>query len=62
MMSTLSRANSATISAQRYSIAIVRPSIQPRSWSRRANAAARSLSAKGVLSPKNPTIGRFAGC
>jgi hypothetical protein len=22
----------------------------------------RSLSAKGVLSPKNPTIGRFPGC
>ena len=70
MMSTLSWANSAAISAkrslrpsaQRYSIAIVRPSIQPRSWSRRTNAATRSLSPTGVLSPKNPTIGRFPGC
>ena len=70
MMSTLIRENSAAISAkrslrasaQRYSIAIVRPSIQPRSWSRRANAAARSFSARGVLSPKKPTIGRFTAC
>jgi hypothetical protein len=70
MTSTLSRTNSAAISAkrslrpsaQRYSIATVRPSIQPSSCSRCTKAATHWLLAEGVAAPKNPMIGSFAGC
>ena len=70
MRSTLSRTNSAAISAarslrpsaQRYSIATVRPSIHPSSRSRFKNAASLWLSITGVLCPKNPMVGSFGGC
>ena len=70
MTSTLSRTNSAAISAkrslrpsaQRYSIATVRPSIQPSSRSRCTKAAIHWLAAEGVLAPRNPMVGSFAGC
>src|SRR5262249_48480646 len=66
MRSTLSRTNSAAISAkgsarpspQRYSMATVRFSIQPSSRSRCTKAATRWLSTKGVAEPKNPTVGK----
>ena len=69
MTSTLSRTNSAAISAkrsarpsdQRYSIVTVRPSIQPSSCSRCAKAATHSLAAERVLRPENPIVGSFAG-
>ena len=68
MTSTLSRTNSAAISAkrslrpsaQRYSIATVRPSIQPSSRSRCTKAAIHWLWAEGVLAPRNPMVGSFA--
>src|SRR6516162_1055936 len=68
--STLSRTNSAAISpkrsglpsAQRYSIARVRPSIQPSSRSRSTKAGWRWLSTERVLAPKYPTVGTFPAC
>jgi len=70
MISTLSRTNSAAISArrssrpsaQRYPIATVRPSIQPSSRSRCTKAATHSLAAERVLWPKKPMVGSFADC
>src|SRR5262245_18012212 len=70
MISTLSRANSAAISAkrslrpsaQRYSIAMLRFSIHP-SWCRRCTkTATRWLSTKGVVEPRNPMVGSLPGC
>jgi len=68
--STLSRTSSAASSAarslrpsaQRYSIATVRPSIQPSSRSRCTKAAVHWLWTEGVVAPKKPTIGNFACC
>ena len=70
MTSTLSRTNSAAISAkrserpsaQRTSIATVRPSIQPSSRSRCAKAATHGLAAEGVGPTRNPMVGSFVGC
>ena len=70
MTSTLSRTNSAAISAkrsarpsaQRYSIAMVRPSIQPKSRNRCTKAATHWLQAEGVVVPRNPIVGSFPGC
>ena len=70
MTSTLSRAISVAISAkrslrpsvQRYSIATVRPSIQPSSRRRCTKAATRWLPVEGVATPKNPMVGSFPGC
>jgi len=70
MTSTLSWTNSAAISAirsgrpaaERYSIAIVLPSIQPSLCSCCRKAAARALSAEGVLWYKKPMVRSFAGC
>src|ERR1039458_7254293 len=70
IISTLSRTNSATISAKRslrpsahrYSIATVRPSIQPSLRNCCTKAAVQSLQAEDVLAPKNPMVGSFAGC
>ena len=70
MTSTLRRTNSAAISAnralrpsaQRYSIAMVRPSIQPRSCKRWTRAATRWLSAEGVAPPKTPMVGNLPAC
>jgi len=69
MTSTLRRTNSAAISskrsvrpsAQRYSIATVRPSIQPSSRSRCTNAANHWPCDEGVPATRNPMVG-FAGC
>ena len=68
--STLSRANSAAISearslrpsAQRYSIATVRPSFQPSSRSRCSKAAAHCPAVEGVCPPRNPMTGSFPAC
>jgi hypothetical protein len=49
-------------SAQRYSIATLRPSIQPRSRSRCTNAAVHWLCAEGVFWPTNPMVGRSTAC
>jgi hypothetical protein len=70
MTSTLSRTNSATISggrskrpsAQRYSIATLRPSIQPSSRNRCTKAAVHWLWTEGVFPPRNPMVGSFPGC
>ena len=70
MTSTLSRTNSAAISAkrsvrpsaQRYWIATVRPSIQPSSCSRCTKAAVHGPQAEAAAVPKNPIVGSFAGC
>ncbi len=70
MRSTLRRMNSAAISAarsvrpsaQRYSIAIVRPSIQPSSRSRCTKAATHWPWVAGVAEPKYPMVGSFADC
>ena len=70
MTSTFSRTNSAAISAkrslrpsaQRNSIATVRPSIQPSSRSRCTNAAIRWPSAEAVLDPNNPMVRSLLGC
>src|SRR3989454_4478247 len=68
--STLSRTNSAAISAkrslrpsaQRYSIATLRPSLQRSSRSRCTKAAVHWLCAAAVPEPMNPMVGSFAGC
>jgi acetolactate synthase-1/2/3 large subunit len=49
-------------SAQRYSIATVRPSIQPNSRSRCTKAATHWPMANGVLEPNKPIVGSFADC
>jgi hypothetical protein len=67
MTSTLSRTNSAAISAwragfpsdQRYSIAMVRPSIQPNSRSRCTNAAVQGLE---LGAASNPMVGSLPAC
>jgi hypothetical protein len=67
--STFMRTNSAAISAprsgrpsdQRYSIAMVRPSIQPSSRSRCTKAAVQGLQTEASV-PKNPMVGSFPGC
>jgi hypothetical protein len=64
--STLSRTNSAAISAkrsvrpsaQRYWMATVRPSIQPSSCSRRTKAAVHGAQAEGAAVPRNPVVMR----
>src|SRR5262245_29976228 len=68
--STLSRTNSAAISAnrpvrpsaQRYSIARLRPSIQPSSRSRCTKAAVHGPQADAVVVPRNPMVGTFPAC
>src|SRR5262245_50172626 len=70
MTSTLRRTNSAAISskrsvrpsAQRYSIATVRPSIQLSSCNRRTKAATHWPWDEGVPATSNPMIGSFADC
>ena len=70
MTSTLSRTNSAAISAkrslrpsaQRNSIATVRPSIQPSSRNRCTKAATQGLRAEGVAVPRNPMVGSLPDC
>ncbi len=70
MTSTLSRTNSATISGsrsrrpsdQRYSIAIVRPSIQPSSFNRCTKSAINWSLADRVLARKKPMVGLLAVC
>jgi hypothetical protein len=70
MISTLSRTNSAAISAkrsllpaaQRYSMVMLPPSIQPSSRSRRTNAANHWPWVEGVPGTNNPMVGTFAGC
>ena len=67
MTSTFSRTNSAAISAnrslrpsaQRYSIAIVSPSIQPCSRIRCTNAAVHSLWVDCESGPRKPMVGRL---
>ena len=67
---TFSRTNSATISGkrslrpspQRYSIATVRPSIQPSSRRRCTKAAVHWLMADEVSGPRNPMVGSFGCC
>jgi hypothetical protein len=59
----ISAARSARASAQRYSIATVRPSIQPSSRNRCTKAATHWLSAEGVFAPNSPMVGGFvASC
>ena len=68
--STLSRANSAAISAarslrpsaQRYSMATVRPSVQPSSRRRCRKAAVHGPWAAAVFEPRNPMTGIRPGC
>src|SRR5262249_14609859 len=68
MTSTLDRTNSATNSvmrssrpsAQRYSILMVRPSIQPSSRSRLSNSSAGHTDF--VTVPRNPIVGTFRAC
>ena len=70
MTSTFCRTNSATISvarslrpsADRTSIATVRPSIQPSSRSRCTKAALRQLSTEALVGFKNPMVGSFSAC
>ena len=70
MTSTLSRTNSAAISAnrskrpsaQRYSIAMVRPSFHPSSCNRCTKAATHSLPPESVVWPRNPMVGGFPAC
>ena len=70
MTFTLRRTNSAAISAkrslrpsaQRYSNATVRPSIQPSSCSRRSKAATYWFQTEGVAAPKTPIVGGLPGC
>ena len=68
--STWSLTNSAAISTkrsgrpspQRYSILMVRPSIQPSSRSRWTKAAAHAPCEIAVLEPKNPMVGGVPAC
>src|SRR5262245_25727419 len=70
MTSTLSRMNSAAISAkrssrpsaQRYSMATVRFSIQPSSRSRCTKASVDALSNVALFAPRNPMVGSLPGC
>jgi hypothetical protein len=70
MTSTLSRTNSAAMSAkfslrasaQRYSIVTVRPAIQPSSRSRCTKAAVHGSQAEAVVVPRNPIVGSFVDC
>jgi hypothetical protein len=70
MTSTLSRTNSAAISAkrslrpsaQRYSIATVRPSTQPSCCSRCTNAAVHGLQPEAELEPRKPMVGSLPAC
>ena len=71
MTATLSRTKSAAMSAtrsmrpsaQRYSIATVRPSIQPSSRSRCTKAVAHGCPAEAEPEPRKPMVGNFpAGC
>src|SRR5262249_11406264 len=70
MTSTLCRTNSAAISAarsfrpcaQRTSVAAVRPSIQPSSFSRCTNAANHAPWTEGVPEPKNPIVRTLPDC
>src|SRR5262245_29595423 len=70
MTSTLRCTKSATISAerstrpsaQRYSIATVRPSVQPSSSNRRTKAAVQSRQLDAVLTPRYPMVGSFGCC
>ena len=70
MTSTLSRTNSAAISEnrslrpspQRYSIATLRPSVQPSSASRRTKAAVHWRSISGEEGARSPMIGSLARC
>jgi len=69
MTSTFRRRNSAAISAgpslrpaaQRYSMTMVRPSIQPSACSRCTKAATHSFAAEAVIAPRNPITG-IVGC
>src|SRR5262245_59911911 len=68
--STFSRTNSAAISARRslrpsahrYSIATVRPSIQPSSRNRSTRAATHWLAAEGVAAPRKPIVRYLPSC
>src|SRR5215831_1924253 len=68
--STFSRTNSAAISARRslrasahrYSIASVRPSIQPSSRNRCTKAATHWLAAEGVAAPRKPIVRCLPDC
>jgi hypothetical protein len=70
MTSTLSLTNSAAISAnrlllpsaQRYSMATVRPSIQPSSRSRLENAVTHWVATEDEAAPKKPMVGSFPAC
>jgi hypothetical protein len=70
MTSTLRRTNSAVISArrslrpsaQRISIATLRPSVQLSSRSRCTKAATHSRWEEGVPETRKPMVGRFDGC
>ena len=70
MTPTLSRTNSFAIavkrslrpSAQRYSIATVRPSIQPSSRSRFTKAAVQLVQFDAVLAPRKPIVGTLPCC
>ena len=70
MTSTFRRTNSAAISAarsvrpsaQRYSIARVRPSIQPSSPSRCTRAAVHGRATEAVVGPRTSMVGSFATC
>jgi hypothetical protein len=70
MTSTFSRTNSAAISAKRslrpsaqlYSMATVRASIQPSSRSRSTKAATHWPPTEGVVEPKNPMVGGLPAC
>jgi len=70
MTSTLSRTNSAAISANRslrpsahrYSMATVWPSSQPSACRRRTNAATHELWANAVLDPRYPMVRNLADC
>jgi hypothetical protein len=69
MTSTLSRTNSAAISAkrslrpsaQRNSIAMVRPSIQRSSPSLRTKASVHGRQVETAAAPKNPMVGSLPG-
>src|SRR5262249_33027963 len=70
MISTLSRTNSSAISgkrslrpsAHRYSIATLRPSIQPRSRSRCTKTTIHWLHALAVVGPRKPKVSGFVRC